>query len=204
MADNHYGRTNDASACFGIVQPPSLPPCSGCKIVSVRTKIRLWLILDKHFIAKPARATSLPDLFSDTIYEMGTEMKGRFTSALECLPYAPRTLPQTVALFRGTRLALIPECRPRPSQNPARWLPRGVPGELCAVLPSPAQAASTGPLSSCTKPRRRGGRAAGAAGGRIRLLESHAHTRRSACGSRLGRHQAARTERSHPTTINER
>ena len=79
MADNHYGRTNDASACFGVVQPPSLPPCSGCKIVSVRTKIRLWLILDKHFIAKPARTTSLPRFLSDTIYEMGTRLM-RFQS----------------------------------------------------------------------------------------------------------------------------
>ena len=79
MADNHYGRTNDASACFGIVQPPSLPPCSGCKIVPVRTKIRLWLILDKHFIAKPARTTSLPRFLSDTIYEMGTRLM-RFQS----------------------------------------------------------------------------------------------------------------------------
>ena len=26
MADNHYGRTNDASACFGVVQPPTQPP----------------------------------------------------------------------------------------------------------------------------------------------------------------------------------
>ena len=79
MADNHYSRTNGASACFGVVQPPSLPPCSGCKIVSVRTKIRLWLILDKHFIAKPARAASLPRFVSDTIYEMGTRLM-RFQS----------------------------------------------------------------------------------------------------------------------------
>ena len=67
--------------------PPSLQPCSGLQNSIGPTKIRLWLILDKHFIAKPARATSLPRFVSDTIYEMGTEMKGRFTSARECLPY---------------------------------------------------------------------------------------------------------------------
>ena len=67
--------------------PPSLQPCSGLQNSIGPTKIRLWLILDKHFIAKPARATALPRFVSDTIYEMGTEMKGRFTSARECLPY---------------------------------------------------------------------------------------------------------------------
>ena len=62
--------------------PTSLQPCSGLQNSIGPTKIRLWLILDKHFIAKPARTTSLPRFVSDTIYEMGTEMKGRFTSAL--------------------------------------------------------------------------------------------------------------------------
>ena len=62
--------------------PPSLQPCSGLQNSIGPTKIRLWLILDKHFIAKPARATSLPDLFSDTIYEMATEIRGRSTSAV--------------------------------------------------------------------------------------------------------------------------
>ena len=51
--------------------PPSLQPCSGLQNSIGPTKIRLWLILDKHFIAKPARATSLPRFVSDTIYEMG-------------------------------------------------------------------------------------------------------------------------------------
>ena len=29
----------------------------------------------------------------------------------------------------------------------AWWLPKGIPGELCAALPSPAQEAATGPLA---------------------------------------------------------
>ena len=32
-----------------------------------------------------------------------------------------------------------------PSQNPARWLPRGVPGELCAVLPPLPRQLQQGP-----------------------------------------------------------
>ena len=40
------------------------------------TKVRLWLVLDKHFIAKPAHATSLPRFVSDTIYEMGGLFEG--------------------------------------------------------------------------------------------------------------------------------
>ena len=34
----------------------------------------LWLILHKHFIAKPARATSLPRFVSGIIYELAHRM----------------------------------------------------------------------------------------------------------------------------------
>ena len=42
------------------------------------TSIGLWLILNKHFIAKPACATSLPRFVSDTIYKMGAPLIGFF------------------------------------------------------------------------------------------------------------------------------
>jgi hypothetical protein len=32
--------------------------------------LRLWLVLTKHFIAKPARTTWSPRFVSDTIYEL--------------------------------------------------------------------------------------------------------------------------------------
>ena len=46
---------------------PVLPSLLGCSEVA---SIGLWLILNKHFIAKPARATSSPRFVSDTIYEL--------------------------------------------------------------------------------------------------------------------------------------
>ena len=68
-----------------------------------------------------------------------------------------------LALFRGTRLALVPECRPRPLPKSGSVAAEGRSwGTLrCALLSCPG---SFNRALSCTKPRRRGGRVAG--GGR--------------------------------------
>ena len=63
--------------------------CSGKTVLDTCTVVLfgLWLILNKHFIAEPARSTSLPGFVSDTIYEMSTKMRGQFRCDSECSPY---------------------------------------------------------------------------------------------------------------------
>ena len=61
-----------------ILASSRLPALHGpvAALASGELLLRLWLVLTKHFIAKPACATLLPRFVSDPIYEMGGLFEG--------------------------------------------------------------------------------------------------------------------------------